>query len=58
MEHPALPDDEGFASIWRTMIHRLLLMRAPMAQLVRIEQWRYGAMSVKPTILRGLDYPN
>jgi hypothetical protein len=57
MEHPSLPDDEEFASIWRTMIHRLLLMRAPMAQLVRIEQWRYGAMSVKPTILRGLGLP-
>ena len=57
MEHPSLPDDEEFASIWRTMIRRFLLMRAPMAQMVRIEQWRYGASSVKPTILRGIGLP-
>ena len=54
MEHPALPEDEEYASIWRTLLHRCLIMRAPMAQMVRIEQWRYGALSVKPTILRGL----
>ena len=57
MEHPSLPDDEEFASIWRTMVHRFLLMRAPLAAMVRIEQWRYGALSVKPTILRGLGLP-
>jgi hypothetical protein len=57
MEHPALPDDEDYAAIWRTLLHRFLIMRAPMAQMVRIEQWRYGAMSVKPTILRGLGLP-
>ena len=57
MEHPALPENEEYASIWRTLIHRHLIMRAPMAQMVRIEQWRYGAPSVKPTILRGLGLP-
>ena len=57
MEHPALPDNEDYASIWRTLLHRFLIMRAPLAQLVRIEQWRYGAMSVKPTILRGIGLP-
>lgn len=57
MEHPALPDNEEFASIWRTFIHRCLIMRMPKAQMVYIEQWRYGAMSVKPTILRGLGLP-
>jgi hypothetical protein len=57
MEHPAIPENEEYASIWRTLIHRHLIMRAPMAQMVRIEQWRYGAPSVKPTILRGLGLP-
>ena len=57
MEHPALPDNEDYASIWRTLLHRFLIMRAPLAQLVRIEQWRYGAMSLKPTILRGIGLP-
>lgn len=57
MEHPSIPDNEEFASIWRTPQHRNLVMRAPEAQLVYIEQWRYGAESVKPTILRGLGLP-
>ena len=57
MEHPSIPDNEELASIWRTPQHRHLVMRAPEAQLVYIEQWRYGAESVKPTILRGLGLP-
>ena len=57
MEHPAIPDDEAFASIWRTPLHQHLVMKAPDAQLVYLEQWRYGADSVKPTILRGLGLP-
>lgn len=57
MEHPSIPDNEEFASIWRTPQHRHLVMKAPEAQLVYIEQWRYGAESVKPTILRGLGLP-
>ena len=57
MEHPSLPDDENFASIWRTLHHRSLVMRAYLAQMIYIEQWRFGAQSVKPTILRGLGLP-
>ena len=57
MEHPALPDDESFASIWRTVHHRCIVMRAYLAQMIYIEQWRFGAQSVKPTILRGLGLP-
>ena len=57
MEHPAIPSDPTFASIWRTTIHADLFKRAPLANLVYIEQWRYGAMSVKPTMLRGLGLP-
>ena len=57
MEHPSIPDDPDYASIWRTMIHRDLFMRAYLAQLIYIEQWRYVAMSVKPTVLRGFGLP-
>ena len=57
MQHPSMPDDESFASIWRSALHRQLVMRAPASQLVYIEQWRYGAASLKPTILRGLGLP-
>ena len=54
MEHPAMPDQPDYASIWRTPLHQSLVMQCPFRQLVYIEQWRYGAASVKPTILRGL----
>jgi hypothetical protein len=57
MEHPSMPDDESFASIWRTTIHRMLIMRAYLAQMIYIEQWRFGAKSVKPTVLRGVGLP-
>eukprot|EP00435_Cladocopium_sp_Y103_P037818 s2577_g10.t1 len=58
MEHPAWPSDPTFASIWRTDLHRDLLMKCPHALEVYIEQWRYGADCVKPTVLRGLGLPD
>ena len=57
MDHPSIPDKEAYASVWRTDLHRHLNMRAYLAQMIYIEQWRYGASSVKPTVLRGLGLP-
>ena len=57
MEHPAIPDDPTSASIWRRKLHLDLFTRAHLAQLIYIEHWRCGAMSVKPPVLRGLGLP-
>ena len=57
MDHPSIPDKEAYASVWRTDLHRHLNMRAYLAQMIYIEQWPYGASSVKPTVLRGLGLP-
>ena len=58
MKHRSIPDDPSHASICRTFHHhRNVVMKALYAQMVYIEQWRYGAMSLKPTVLRGLGLP-
>eukprot|EP00435_Cladocopium_sp_Y103_P026565 s3814_g6.t1 len=57
MEHPAIPEDPDYASIWRTDLHKNVVMRCPHAKEVYVEQWRYGADCVKPTILRGIGLP-
>ena len=51
-EHPAPHDDETYASVWRTDLQRCLCSTAPCAQQVRIQQWKFGATAVKPTVLR------
>eukprot|EP00435_Cladocopium_sp_Y103_P057853 s641_g20.t1 len=57
MEHPATPDDPTFASIWRTDLHRNVVMGCPHAVEALVEQWRYGADCIKPTFLRGIGLP-
>ena len=54
MEHPDFPSTEEMASIWRTAIHRNLIMAFPGATEHHVRQWRYGAVSNKPTLLRAL----
>ena len=54
MEHPDFPSADEMASIWRTAIHRNLMMAFPGATEHHIRQWRYGAVSNKPTLLRAL----
>ena len=56
-EHPATPRPPDFASVWRTDLHRNIVMSAPGAQHVLVEQWKYGAASVKPTHLSILGLP-
>ena len=51
-EHPAPAKEEHKASIWRTESHQKLLMCLPRASEHRVDQWRYGSVGCKPTILR------
>ena len=51
LEHPALPLDESYPSIWRTGLLRLLLQDGYLFKRTTIAQWRYGAEGIKPTSL-------
>ena len=54
MEHPDFPRDQAHASIWRTSVHKRIVMGLPLAKEHHIKQWKYGSLSVKPTLLRAL----
>eukprot|EP00435_Cladocopium_sp_Y103_P047506 s1525_g14.t1 len=56
LEHPAAPDDEEAATIWRTPIMRLLLS-FPECQLLTLAQGLWGAPSPKPTSLLLINAP-
>lgn len=51
LEHPAMPHDEELPSIWRSGFLRLLLRGGAPFRRVTIQQWRFGAEGVKPTML-------
>ena len=57
-EHPAEPRVPEYTSIWRTNLHKNVLLAAPGARLLYLEQWRYGAEAVKPTQLSVLGLPD
>ena len=57
MEHPDIPRDATHVSIWRTDLHRQLFGRRDICQQLRVEQWRFGATAIKPTILRFVGRP-
>ena len=52
MEHPDCPWDPEFASVWRSKIHRQVIMARQLAHELHVQQWRYGSDTVKPTLLR------
>ena len=54
MEHPDYPPNEEYASVWRSPIHRQIVMAMPGSHELHIQQWRYGSETVKPTLLRVL----
>ena len=56
-EHPEIPECEDYASIWRTSIQNRICRQAPGHQRLHIQQWRYGALAVKPTVLRVMGLP-
>lgn len=56
-EHPALPEDETRASIWRSPIVQLL-RKHDAIHLHHISQWRWGAAAIKPTGLLAIGLPH
>eukprot|EP00435_Cladocopium_sp_Y103_P058241 s483_g20.t1 len=56
-EHPEIPENEAYASVWRTPLQSRLCKAAPGHQRLHIQQWRYGAQAVKPTLLRLMGLP-
>jgi len=57
LEHPEIPEDDAFASVWRTPIQHRLCGAAPGHQRLHIQQWKYGAPAIKPTLLRIMGLP-
>ena len=57
LEHPAEPDDEDLAAIWR-LPAVLALLQAPGVCRHRVAQGLYGAPSRKPTDLLVVNMPN
>ena len=57
VEHPAEPDEEDAASIWRLPVVQALLA-APGVQKRRLSQGLFGAMSPKPTDLLVINLPD
>eukprot|EP00438_Fugacium_kawagutii_P030079 Skav224028 [mRNA] locus=scaffold3968:96931:102553:+ [translate_table: standard] len=57
MEHPMIPKDPTYATVWGTSFHLNFLMALPHARACAFEQWRYGATCIKPTLLRSAGLP-
>ena len=57
MEHPDLPACEDYASVWRTLLQSRLCRAAPGHQRIHVQQWKFGAASTKPTLLRAMGLP-
>ena len=52
LEHPADPNEEGKCSSWQSCLHQHYAKSVINTKPVRINQWRYGAPTVKPTVIR------
>ena len=50
VEHPAMPPEPEYPSIWKMPLVKFLL-RFSNCHLLRVEQGRYGGLSIKPTDL-------
>jgi len=55
-EHPACPEDEEKASIWRSALIELL-RKDPDCRLQTFAQWRWGSVTPKPTGLFSIKLP-
>lgn len=56
-EHPACPEDEEKASIWRSALVELL-RKDPDCKLQTFAQWRWGSATPKPTGLLSIRLPS
>ena len=57
LEHPEIPENPDYASVWRTPIQSRLCKAAPGHQRLHIQQWKYGAPAIKPTLIRAMGLP-
>lgn len=57
LEHPDLPEDPAYASVWRTPLQSRICGAAPGHQRLHVKQWKYGASAVKPTLIRVMGLP-
>jgi hypothetical protein len=57
LEHPAMPEEEDRASIWRLPLINFLLTW-PDFRIVSLSQGLWGAASPKPTMLLALNFPD
>ena len=52
MEHPDEPWQEDRASVWRTALQTTMLPSTLQVAWHHLQQWRYGGVAVKPTMIR------
>ena len=57
-EHPASSGIAGQASSWQSAIHRHFAAHVEDSRSIRVDQWRFGASSVKPTVSRVMGAPS
>eukprot|EP00435_Cladocopium_sp_Y103_P062446 s894_g24.t1 len=57
MEHPDEHENPEYPSTWRTLLQRNVCGAAPLSKRVHIQQWRYGASAIKPTVIRTMNLP-
>ena len=54
LEHPADPGEHPKVSSWQSGLHKTYAAALPGMRPIRIDQWKFGAESVKPTVIRSI----
>lgn len=54
LEHPADPQEDPKPSTWQSQLHKVYAYALPGTIPIRIDQWKFGASSVKPTVIRSM----
>ncbi len=54
LEHPADPVEQPKPSSWQSGLHKTYAAALHGFRPIRIDQWKYGAESVKPTVIRSM----
>ena len=54
LEHPADPQEDGKSSSWQSQLNQHYSRHVANSGPIRVNQWRYGAPTVKPTVIRAM----
>ena len=54
LEHPADPQEDGKSSSWQSQLHQHYSRHVVNSGPIRVNQWRFGAPTVKPTVIRAM----